>query len=658
MLVMKRLVATICVCLMTIFAFAQFGGGSGTESDPYRIYTVAHLEEIGDSLDNGNYLYDKHFRLINDIVDDSLTNMIGDFYGSNQGFCGSLHGGGHTVALNMQVDYGHDAALFYNIGTTDVYGNPDGRGYVDSLTVVGVLYLSESNQYIGNGSGICMGNSGTIYRCVSKLQISNISFFGGIAGENRGDIISCTNYTSTTYPAVGGICYMARHNSNIIDCKNYGKFKINGEATAGICALSEGANIIGCTNYGNFSSDQSAGMQYSVGGIVGQFMGGPSDDEYQGDLYITRKSIANCQNLGTIDAQLTSDVGGIVGYIDGNVSIERCENYGNVYGLYNVGGIAGRYAGDEPGWITGVGYTCPKGRLVNCYNSGQIYGDSIVGGIAGTFASRSGDTIAHCLNIGRVDGSAICSGHYAFNDDDYYDWGDSIYYDSNYYDAQMLAYNADNEEGMYEWRFTSQLTGDTPELRAMLGDGWSYAEGRYPIPLGLEEDSLAMLFATPIYLYAESADDYDDVYLVQHHFIVGTENEVSWESGSRLSIVGENATILASGSENITASLAGYSFTRNLNLINPVNIEEQEFDNVKIFPNPTNDILNIKSSETISEIEIVNVIGQVVRRIEVNSDNVVCDVDDLKSGVYVVKIYSRPFDSAQGAVALRKFIKE
>ena len=652
---------------MAMLAFAQFGGGTGTESDSYRIYTVAHLEEIGDSLDNGNYLYDKHFRLMNDIVDDSLTNMIGDYYGSNQGFCGSLHGGGHTVALNMQVDYGHDAALFYNIGTTDVYGNPDGRGYVDSLTVVGVLYLSESNQYIGNGSGICMGNSGTIYRCVSKLQISNISFFGGIAGENRGNIISCTNYTSTTYPAVGGICYMARHNSNIIDCKNYGKFKINGEATAGICALSEGANIIGCTNYGNFSSDQSAGMQYSVGGIVGQFMGGPSDDEYQGDLYITRKSIANCQNLGTIDAQLTSDVGGIVGYIDGNVSIERCENYGNVYGLYNVGGIAGRYAGDEPGWITGVGYTCPKGRLVNCYNSGQIYGDSIVGGIAGTFASRSGDTIAHCLNIGRVDGSAICSGHYAFNDDDYYDWGDSIYYDSNYYDAQMLAYNADNEEGMYERKLTSQLTGDTPQLRAMLGDGWSYAEGRYPIPLGLENDSLAMLFATPIYLYAESADDYDDVDLVQHHFIVGTENEVSWESGSRLSIVGENATILASGSENITASLAGYSFTRNLNLINPVNIEEQEFDDVKISPNPTSDILNIKSSETISEIEILNVMGQVVKHIEVNADNAVCNVEDLTSGVYVVKIYSRPFApsanaqgaNAQGAaISQRKFVKE
>jgi hypothetical protein len=162
-----------------------------------------------------------------------------------------------------------------------------------------------------------------------------------------------------------------------------------------------------------------------------------------------------------------------------------------------------------------------------------------------------------------------------------------------------------------------------------------------------------MLFATPIYLYAESNEEYDDVDLVQHNFTVGTENGVSWASGSRLSIVGENATILASGSENITASLAGYSFTRNLNLINPVSIEDQGFDDVKVFPNPTTDILNITSSETISEIEIVNTLGQVVKRIEVNSDNAVCDVEELKAGVYVVRIHT------EGAVvSQRKFIKE
>ena len=67
-------------------------------------------------------------------------------------------------------------------------------------------------------------------------------------------------------------------------------------------------------------------------------------------------------------------------------------------------------------------------------------------------------------------------------------------------------------------------------------------------------------------------------------------------------------------------------------------VEENEFAILQIFPNPATDILNITSSETISEIEIVNVMGQVVKRIEVNADNAVCDVSELASGTYWVEV--------------------
>ncbi|MBQ6276855.1 MAG: leucine-rich repeat domain-containing protein, partial [Bacteroidales bacterium] len=82
-------------------------------------------------------------------------------------------------------------------------------------------------------------------------------------------------------------------------------------------------------------------------------------------------------------------------------------------------------------------------------------------------------------------------------------------------------------------------------------------------------------------------------------------------------------------------------------------IEENASLEIALFPNPATDILNITSSETISEIEIVNVMGQVVRRIEVNSDNAVCDVEDLTSGVYMVRIRT-----ASATLSQRKFIKE
>ena len=93
-------------------------------------------------------------------------------------------------------------------------------------------------------------------------------------------------------------------------------------------------------------------------------------------------------------------------------------------------------------------------------------------------------------------------------------------------------------------------------------------------------------------------------------------------------------------------------------------IEDNVANEISLFPNPVTDILNITSSEQISEIEIVNALGQVVKRVEVNADNVVCNVEDLMSGVYVVRIYCRSFGTstssateAQGA-ALRKFVKE
>ena len=83
-------------------------------------------------------------------------------------------------------------------------------------------------------------------------------------------------------------------------------------------------------------------------------------------------------------------------------------------------------------------------------------------------------------------------------------------------------------------------------------------------------------------------------------------------------------------------------------------IEENANLQIYIFPNPATDILNITSSETISEIEIVNALGQVVYRTEVNRDNAVCDVEGLTVGVYFVRIHGTDTES----ICQRKFIKE
>ncbi|MBQ5424327.1 MAG: T9SS type A sorting domain-containing protein, partial [Bacteroidales bacterium] len=83
-------------------------------------------------------------------------------------------------------------------------------------------------------------------------------------------------------------------------------------------------------------------------------------------------------------------------------------------------------------------------------------------------------------------------------------------------------------------------------------------------------------------------------------------------------------------------------------------IDDDYANEIALFPNPATDILNITSSETISEIEIVNTLGQVVKRIEVNSDNAVCNVEELPNGFYVVRIYNEDTKS----FCQKKFAKE
>ncbi|MBO7132700.1 MAG: T9SS type A sorting domain-containing protein, partial [Bacteroidales bacterium] len=113
---------------------------------------------------------------------------------------------------------------------------------------------------------------------------------------------------------------------------------------------------------------------------------------------------------------------------------------------------------------------------------------------------------------------------------------------------------------------------------------------------------------------------------------------LSWNDGN----TDNPRTIMVTGDATYVASF-----------IPATGIEENATLNISLFPNPATDILNITSSETISEIEIVNTLGQVVYRTEVNADNAVCDVEELTSGVYMVRIRT-----ASATLIQRRFIKE
>ena len=73
---------------------------------------------------------------------------------------------------------------------------------------------------------------------------------------------------------------------------------------------------------------------------------------------------------------------------------------------------------------------------------------------------------------------------------------------------------------------------------------------------------------------------------------------------------------------------------------------------VKLYPNPTSNILNLESAGNIQNIAVYNVLGQEVINREINATSFQLDVASLNAGVYVVKT------NIDGNVSSTKFIKE
>ena len=70
-----------------------------------------------------------------------------------------------------------------------------------------------------------------------------------------------------------------------------------------------------------------------------------------------------------------------------------------------------------------------------------------------------------------------------------------------------------------------------------------------------------------------------------------------------------------------------------------VSIEENETENIKVYPNPAEDFVELSAlSGQLSAVKIYNCLGMMVEKIEVNADEVEIKVTDYKPGVYFITI--------------------
>ncbi len=253
------------------------GSGSGTQADPYLIYTAQQLNTIGLS----PCFFDRHFKLMADIDLSAYIgtgfNMIGT-YPSNP-FTGVFDGNGHKISnfSYTSTDTGHiglfgyvrgESALIKDLGLV----NPDvhaGTGEIVGTLVGSLIGGCITDCYVGGRSvsgassigGLVGYNSGTINNSYTTGSVSGYYYYvGGLVGINSGTITSCYSTSSVSgFISIGGLVGLNRRSETITNCYSTGS--VSGRYSVG--------GLLG-DNWGNvtvsFWDIQTSGLTTSAGG--------------------------------------------------------------------------------------------------------------------------------------------------------------------------------------------------------------------------------------------------------------------------------------------------------------------------------------------------------------------------------------------------------
>lgn len=109
------------------------------------------------------------------------------------------------------------------------------------------------------------------------------------------------------------------------------------------------------------------------------------------------------------------------------------------------------------------------------------------------------------------------------------------------------------------------------------------------------------------------------------------------------------AQLIFSGAPTGTAFVDNIFFFNDLtSATNAINSNE-----VSVFPNPSNNVLNIRSGKSLLKAEISNLLGQSVRQINLSGLETSISVSDLAAGNYILRLTTE-----DGVVSTRKFTKQ
>lgn len=381
----KKLLITAILFMGSLsMGFAQASmSGSGTENDPYKIYSAYELNEVRHFTNQSGVI----FKLMNDIdladwIDDNNPGQGWEPIGVKSApFKGVFNGNGKKLT-----------GFSINRSSTDYVGF---FGYIDGatikdLTITGsVTGKSYVGGFVGYGTGAC--------------SLSNLTHNGNTIGTgNVGGIVGYVTGNLTGLSVVGNVESLSHYVGGIV-----------GYVIGNLTGLSVEGDVEGSSNY--------------IGGIVGNAINSSQSTFYitknvrmQGNVWGSSSSnfvggIAGCTSNSTEDAYYSGrvnggdKVGGIVGSVLSNKSsdinvVANAHAYGTVEGTSYVGGIIGQTERN-------LGKTSGQSNLVkkveNCYSYCTVTGsNSYVGGVIGQgFVS-----VSNCASFGDITGATYVGG--------------------------------------------------------------------------------------------------------------------------------------------------------------------------------------------------------------------------------------------------------
>ena len=316
--------------------------GSGTEEDPYRIYTAADLQGASNS---------GYYKLMNDI---DLTSWINEnsptegwpAIGRNSTDATYIDGEGHTVSglwTNTTKDYN---GLFSNYSA----------GYIKNLNV---KVANGKKVKGGDYTGVLIGRmyNGEIINCTIEGDVDGTLHVGGVAGYAEKATMKANSYegsvsSSSGNAFVGGI---SGHAMNVTTTSCTAKVTLTSSGAnsmvGGIYGKSESGSITKCHCDVNITA---GGKNCNVGGLIGNSITpvtlcytegnvkASGDDSYTGGLIgYAKSSVANSYSIAATTGTLYT--AGLVGYTFN--MIDKCFAKGDVNGVMYGAGVVGELDG-------------------------------------------------------------------------------------------------------------------------------------------------------------------------------------------------------------------------------------------------------------------------------------------------------------------------